>query len=138
MPAHDRIRLHDDQGRAPISPHVGEQDPEQSIWVAEWGPLGGTPEHRQLLTKRQVLKRHGSVPTAEQREGSEQHDKRSQHELSCRAIAQESNGVVGDLVLANDRLSEMIAYRRKTDSVLWPTSFTATPTEVVHEEAGEP
>jgi hypothetical protein len=35
MPAHDRVRLHDEQGRAPISPRVGEQDPEQSIVVAE-------------------------------------------------------------------------------------------------------
>jgi hypothetical protein len=52
MPAHDRIRLHDDQGHAPISPRLGEQDPQQSISVAEWGTLGGTPEHSQLLTER--------------------------------------------------------------------------------------
>ncbi len=43
------------------------------------------------------------MSTAEQRQGSEQDDKRSQHELSCRAIDQESNGDAGDLVLANDR-----------------------------------
>jgi hypothetical protein len=41
MPAHDRVRLHDDQDGAPISPRVGEQDPEQSITGAEWGTLGG-------------------------------------------------------------------------------------------------
>jgi hypothetical protein len=65
MPAHDGVRLHNDQGGAPISPRVGEQDPEQSISVAEWGTLGGTPEHSQLLTERAVLKHHGSVSTAE-------------------------------------------------------------------------
>jgi hypothetical protein len=106
MPAHDRVRLHDDQGGAPISPRVGEQDPEQAISVAEWGTLGGTPEHRQLLTEREVLKRDSSVSTAEQRKESEQDDKRGQHELSFRAIDQESNGVVGDLVLAKDRVHE--------------------------------
>ncbi len=118
MAAHDRVRLHNDQGGVPISPRVGEQDPEQSISVAEWGTLGGTPEHRQLLTEREVLKRDGSVSTAEQRDGSEQDDKRSQHELCCRAIVQESNGVVGDLVLAKDsgqyfqpRLTPLISAR---------------------------
>ena len=104
MPAHDRVRLHDDQGGAPITPRVGEQDPEHSISVAEWGTLGGAPEHRQLLSEREVLKGNGSVSTAEQREGSEQDDKRSQHERSCRAIVQESTGVLGDLVLAKDSL----------------------------------
>ena len=102
MPAHDCVRLHNDQGGAPISPGIGEYDPEQSISVAEWGTLGSAREHRQLLTGRYVLERDGSVSTAEQREGSEQDDKRSQHELSCRAIDQESNGVAGDLVLAKD------------------------------------
>ena len=103
MPTYDRVRLHNDQGRSPVSPHFGEQDPSQSISLVEGGPLCGTLEHRQLLTERQVFKRHRSVSTAEQREGSEQDDKRSEHELSCRAIDQESNGVAGDLVLAKDR-----------------------------------
>jgi len=31
VPAFDRVRLHDDQGGAPISPRVGEQNPEQAI-----------------------------------------------------------------------------------------------------------
>jgi len=97
---------------------AGGTRPEQSISVAEWRTLGGTPEHRQLLTEREVLKRDGSVSTAEQRDGSEQDDKRSQHERCCRAIVQESNGVVGDLVLAKDsgqyfqpRLTPLISAR---------------------------
>ena len=68
LPADDRVRLHNDQSGAPISPRVGEQDPEESISVAEWGTLGGTSEHRKLLTERKVLKRNGPVSTAEQRE----------------------------------------------------------------------
>jgi len=77
VPAHDRVRLHEDHRGAPISPRVGEQNPKQSISAAEWGTLGGTPEHRQLVTERWILKRDGSVSTAEQRQGSEQDDKRS-------------------------------------------------------------
>jgi hypothetical protein len=91
LSTHDGVRLHDDQGRTPVSPRVGEQDPKQAISAVEWGTLDGPLKHRHLLTQRQVLKRHRSVSTAEQREGSEQDDKRSQHELSCRAIDQESN-----------------------------------------------
>jgi hypothetical protein len=125
VPAHDRVRLHDDQGGAPISPRVGEQDPEQSISVAEWGTPGGTPEHRQLLTEREVLKRHGSVSTAEQREGSEQDDKRSQHELSCRAIDQESNGVAGDLVLANDNCSHSAPPALHATALLFDSTSSA-------------
>src|ERR1700688_4848568 len=106
MPTGDRVRLHDDQGRTPVSPRVGEQDPKQSISVVEWGTLGGTLEHRQLLTERQVFKGHRSVSAAEQREGSDQGDKRTGHELSCGAIDQESNGVGGDLVLARDTARE--------------------------------
>ena len=31
MPAHDSVRLHDGQGRAPVPPGVGEQPPKESI-----------------------------------------------------------------------------------------------------------
>jgi hypothetical protein len=41
---------------------------------------------------------------SQQREGSEQDDKRSQHELSFRAVDEESNGAARDPVLAKDRL----------------------------------
>ena len=61
MPAHDGVRPHDDQGRAPIPPGVGEQHPKQSISRAEWGPRDRALEHRQLLTERQVLKRDRAV-----------------------------------------------------------------------------
>ena len=71
MPSYDSVRVHDDQGRAPIPPRVGEQSPEPSISVAELGTLDGAPEHGQLLTKRQVLERDLSVSTADQPEQPE-------------------------------------------------------------------
>jgi hypothetical protein len=102
MPTQDRVRLHDDQGRTPVSPGAGEQEPKQSISVVERGTLGGTLEHGQLLTEGRVFKRHRSVSEEQQREGSEQDEKCSEHELSCRVNDQESNGVAGDLVLAKE------------------------------------
>jgi hypothetical protein len=34
MPTHDGVRVHDDQGCAPIPPRIGEQHPKESISVA--------------------------------------------------------------------------------------------------------
>ena len=86
MPTHDRVGLHDDQGRSPILPCLGEQNPKQSIARAEvWTP-DRAPENGQLLTQRHVLERDGSVSTTEQPERSKQNDKRGQHALSCGPI----------------------------------------------------
>ena len=86
MPTHDRVGLHDDQGRSPIRPRLGEQDPQQSIACAELRTSDRAPENRQLLTQRDVLERDGSVSTTEQPERPKQHDKRGQQALSCRPI----------------------------------------------------
>src|SRR6266852_6795168 len=86
MPAHDRVRLHDDQDRAPISPRLGEEHPKQSISRAELRTPDCAPKDGQLLTQRQVLERDGPVSATDQPERSEQYDNRSQHALSCRAI----------------------------------------------------
>ena len=51
----DRVGLHDDQGRSPIRPRLGDQDPKQSIACAELRPPDRAPENRQLLTQRDVL-----------------------------------------------------------------------------------
>ena len=84
MPAHDRVRLHDDQGRSPILPRLGEQNPKQSIACAEvWTP-DRAPENGQLLTQRHVLARDGSVSTTEQPDRSTQNEKRGEHALSRR------------------------------------------------------
>jgi hypothetical protein len=65
MPTHNGVRMHDDEGRAPIPPPVGEQQPKQAISTMDWGPLDGPSEHGQLLTEREVLKRNGSVSAAD-------------------------------------------------------------------------
>jgi len=91
MPTHDGVRVHDDQGCAPILPRVGEQHPKQSISVAELGTPHGALEHGQLLTECQILERDRSVSTADQRERSKRDDERSQHELSCPAISHRIN-----------------------------------------------
>ena len=85
MPTHDGVRVHDDQGRAPIAPRVGEQHPKQAISVTEWGPLDGPSEHSQLLAEGEVLKCHSSVSAADQCHGPEHDDEGGQHALSCRA-----------------------------------------------------
>ena len=100
MPTHDGVGVHDDQGRAPIPPRVGEQHPKQSISVAELGTPHGALEHGQLLTECQILERDRSVSTADQREKSKRDDERSQHRLSCLAINHWING--RGLILAND------------------------------------
>ena len=51
----------------------------------ELGTLGSVSEHRQLLTERKVLERDSSVSAADQHQGSDQHDERGQHPLSCHA-----------------------------------------------------
>ena len=72
MPTHDRVGLHEDQGRSPILPRLGEQDPKQSIACAERRTPDRAPENRQLLTQRHVFERDGSVSTTEQPECSKQ------------------------------------------------------------------
>jgi len=101
MPTHNRVRVHDNQGGAPIPPRLGEQHPKQSISVAELGTPRGALEHSHLLTEREILERDGSVSTAEQRERSKRDDERGQHESSCPGTATASTGTV-DLILAND------------------------------------
>jgi hypothetical protein len=65
MPTHYRVWVHDEQGRAPLSPAVGEQHTKQSISRAESGTLDRTLEHRQLLTQRQIFERHLSFAEME-------------------------------------------------------------------------
>ena len=65
--------------------------------------LDCAPEHRQLLTEGQVLKRDRAVSAADQREGTEQEEKRGQHERSCAAIDQRIIQSLTIRILANDR-----------------------------------
>jgi hypothetical protein len=70
MPSDDRIRLHEDQGVAPVTPHVGEDDPEESIGRPNVRAFDSAPQRHELLTKRQVLERDGVMSTAHQSDRS--------------------------------------------------------------------
>jgi len=71
MPTHDGVRLHDNQGGAPIPPRLGEQHPKRAIARAELRTPYRASEDGQLLAERHVLERDGSVSTTEQSERSE-------------------------------------------------------------------
>jgi hypothetical protein len=86
MPTCDGVRVHDNQGCAPILPRVSEQHPKHSISVPEVGMPYGALEDGQLLAEGQILERDRSVSTADQPERSKRDDEGSQHELSCPAI----------------------------------------------------
>ena len=64
MPAEDRLRLDEDQGRLPASPSVGEQDPEHSVRPAETRPLHLALQGSQLVTQRKILKDKFSTASA--------------------------------------------------------------------------
>src|SRR5947207_1813538 len=91
------------QTLAPVPPGVSEQYPKESISRTERRTLDRALEHRQLLTEGQVLKRDCAVSAADQGEGTEQNEKRGQHERSCVAIVQRINGSLTIRVVANDR-----------------------------------
>ena len=82
MPAHNRVGLYDNQGRAPVLPGLGEQDPKQPIPSAELRTFARAPEHRQRLTEGHALECDCAVSAAEQRERAEHHDEPGQHALS--------------------------------------------------------
>jgi hypothetical protein len=93
MPTDDRVGVHDEQGGAPLSPDVGQQQPKQPIAGTEWGTLHRALEQCQLLTQRQILERDCSVSPTAQRERSKRDDERSQHGPSCPAIDRRINRV---------------------------------------------
>src|SRR6267142_1163044 len=101
MPTHDGVRVHDEQGCAPILPRVGEQHPKQSISVAELGTPHGALERGQRLTECQILERDGSVSTADQRGDRSATTSAASMSYPVSRSATGSTGA-GDLILAND------------------------------------
>jgi hypothetical protein len=88
MPAQDPLWLHDQQGRAPLLPHVGEQDPEEPISWPELQPGPGSRQCGQLLAQRKVLEGNRSVAATHQSDKSKKHDKCREHTRSCRESGQ--------------------------------------------------
>jgi hypothetical protein len=79
MPPQHRLRLHDHQGGAPLSPPGGEQDPKEPIGWAEVRARTRSLQRGQLLTKGQVLKGDRAVSPADQPDGPKEDDERRQH-----------------------------------------------------------
>jgi hypothetical protein len=86
MPAHDGVGLDEHQGAAPVTPRLGEHDPEEPISRPKLRTIARTRQWRQLLTKCQILKGDGAVSAADQTHCSEEHDERRQHARSCREL----------------------------------------------------
>jgi hypothetical protein len=79
VPPHHSVGLHDDQGGAPLPPPLGEEDPKESVPLAELWALDRAPQHGQLLTEREILERDLLMSTADQSDRSEEYDQRRQH-----------------------------------------------------------
>ena len=55
VPAHDGVRLDEDEGRAPTTPQPGDPDPEDAVSSAKAGTLCRAADDGQLLSKGQIL-----------------------------------------------------------------------------------
>src|SRR2546426_3396337 len=88
MPSDDRVRLHDDQGAAPVPPGFGEQDPKEPIARAKLRSFCCARQGGQLLTEREVLERDRPVSAAHQSDRSEEHTSELQSpcNLVCRLL----------------------------------------------------
>jgi hypothetical protein len=79
MPPQHRLGLHDHQGRTPLAPSLGEEDPEESVSPAELWALDRSGQRRQLLAERDILEGDSPVSPAEQSDRSEEYNPRRQH-----------------------------------------------------------
>jgi len=86
MPTHDRVRLHEEEGCAPVPPGRGQDDPEQPIPPAERWTLDAAFQRVELLPERQVFERDRSVSAARQPIVKREYGKGRQHAVSSRAI----------------------------------------------------
>ena len=61
MPANDRVRLHDDQRRAPVPPNSRESHPKESVACPQAASRRSV-EGRQLLPQREVFQNRSRWP----------------------------------------------------------------------------
>jgi hypothetical protein len=87
MPAHHRVRPHNQQGAAPVAPRVPEQSPKESIPSPKMRAFCSARQRSQLLPQREVLECDSPMPSTEQSDGSEKYDDCRQHARSWRASA---------------------------------------------------
>ena len=79
MPPQHRLGLHDHQGRTPVAPSLREEDPEESVSLAELRALDRSGQRGQLLPEREILERDSPVSPAKQSDQSQEYNQRCQH-----------------------------------------------------------
>jgi hypothetical protein len=80
MPPHDRVRLHEHQGRPPVAPDSGQGDPKESVARLEGRALGRASHRPELLPQRQVLEHQFLMSAQGPGQRATDHDERLQHE----------------------------------------------------------
>ena len=78
MPSDDGVRLHDDQGGAPVPPTSRESQPKESVACPEAASRRSV-EGRQLLPQRQVFQDQFPMAAERQRECADDHEEQFQH-----------------------------------------------------------
>ena len=73
------LGLHDHQGRTPLAPSLGEENPEESVSPAELRALVRSGQGGQLLPECEILERDSPVSPAKQSDQSQEYDQRCQH-----------------------------------------------------------
>jgi hypothetical protein len=55
MPSDDSLGLAEEQALVPFRPQPPKGEPQQTIGLAKFGVASLTPEHRELVPKRQIF-----------------------------------------------------------------------------------
>jgi hypothetical protein len=79
VPPHHGVGLHNDQGGTPVPPYLGEQNPKESVTLAEFWTLGRAPQGGQLVTEREIFERNCPMSATDETKRSEEYDQRGQH-----------------------------------------------------------
>ena len=80
MPPHDGVGLREDERGAPVGPHPGQRDLEQTVRRLESRPpTAGALQGAQLLPERQILQDDLAMPAERQCERSAEDEEQGQH-----------------------------------------------------------
>ena len=90
MPPDDRVRLHDNQRRPPVSPSSRESRPKESVARPEAASRRSV-EGRQLLPQGQVFQNQFPMAAQRQRECVDDHDEQRQHAVIVAGVGAKFN-----------------------------------------------
>jgi hypothetical protein len=80
MPGYDRFWLNNGQRRAPVTPEVGQTDPQQAVPGGQFRAFSCEPlKHADLVAQSQVLERKGSTRTEDRGQSCEECHERNVH-----------------------------------------------------------